>query len=138
METASVELSGFSVQKAHKAQTLLSKKIITEDRLPEKIKLIAGIDVAYVGELAVGAVAVMDYESLELLESQTATCTVKFPYVPTLLSFREFPPAITCIRKLKLPPDVFLADAHGLAHPRRVGFARHLGLALGKPTTGVA
>ena len=131
METASVELSGFSVQKAHKAQTLLSKKIITEDRLPEKIKLIAGVDVAYVGELAVGAVAVMDYESLELLESQTATCPVRFPYVPTLLSFREIPPAIACIRKLRSQPDVFLADAQGLAHPYRFGFASHLGLALG-------
>ena len=138
METTSGKLSGFSVPKAHRAQALLSKKIITEDRLPEKIRLVAGVDVAYASELAAGAVAVLDYDSLELLESQTATCTVKFPYVPTLLSFREIPPTIACIRKLKLQPDVFLADAQGLAHPYRFGFASHLGLALGKPTIGVA
>jgi len=138
METASGKLVGFSVPKAHRAQALLSKKIITEDRLPERIRSVAGVDVAYAGELAIGAVAVLDYASLELLESQTATCPVRFPYVPTLLSFREIPPAIACIRKLKLQPDVFLADAQGLAHPYRFGFANHLGLALGKPTIGVA
>lgn len=98
----------------------------------------AGVDVAYAGELSIGAVAVLDYESLMLQEVQTATTTVKFPYIPTLLSFREIPPAISCTRKLKLQPDVFLVDAQGLAHPYRLGFASHLGLALGKPTIGVA
>ena len=138
METAPSKLSGFSVSKAYRAQALLSKKIVIEDSLPKKIRVVAGFDVAYVADLAIGAVAVMDYNSQEVLESQTAVCAVKFPYVPTLLSFRELPPAIACIRKLKLQPDVFLADAHGLAHPRRFGFASHLGLALGTPTIGVA
>jgi deoxyribonuclease V len=55
-----------------------------------------------------------------------------------LLSFREIPPAVACIRRLKLQPDVFLADGQGVAHPYRCGFASHLGLALGKPTIGVA
>jgi deoxyribonuclease V len=83
-------------------------------------------------------VAVLDYESLELLESQTATCEVKFPYIPTLLSFREIPPTVACIKKLKLQPDVLLADGQGIAHPYGCGFASHLGLAIGKPTIGVA
>jgi len=129
---------GFSVSKAHRTQTSLSKRIITEDKLPEKIELVAGVDVAYAGELAVGAVAVLDYASLDLVESQSAVCRVMFPYVPTLLSFREIPPAIACIRKLKLQPDVFLADGQGMAHPFTCGFASHLGLAIGKPTIGVA
>jgi deoxyribonuclease V len=128
----------FSVSKAHKAQMLLAEKIIAEDRLPKKINYIAGVDVAYAGELAIGAVAVLDYESLELLESQTATCEVKFPYIPTLLSFREIPPTVACIKKLKLQPDVLLADGQGIAHPYGCGFASHLGLAIGKPTIGVA
>jgi deoxyribonuclease V len=131
-------LHKFSVSKARKAQSLLSRKIVTEDRLPQKIKLIAGVDVAYIGELAIGAVAVLDFESLELLERQTATTEVKLPYIPTLLSFREIPPAIACIKKLRMQPDVFLADGQGIAHPYRCGFASHLGLALGKPTIGVA
>jgi deoxyribonuclease V len=128
----------FSISRAHRLQKCLSKRIILEDRLPEKINLITGVDVAYAGELAIGAVAVLDYESLELLESQTVACRVKMPYIPTLLSFREIPPAVACIRRLKLQPDVFLADGQGVAHPYKCGFASHLGLALGKPTVGVA
>jgi deoxyribonuclease V len=138
MDTATATIRKFSISKAHKVQTCLSKKIISEDRVPEKINLVAGVDIAYANELAIGAVAVLDYESLELLESQTATCRVKLPYIPTLLSFREIPPAVVCIRRLKLQPDVFLADGQGLAHPYRCGFASHLGLAIGKPTIGVA
>jgi deoxyribonuclease V len=138
MAVATSGILRFSIAKARMAQTLLSKKIISEDKIPKRIRLVAGVDVAYVGELAFGAVAVLDYDSLELLETQTATCTVKFPYVPTLLSFREIPPSVACIRKLKLKPDVFLVDAHGMAHPRGFGFASHLGLAIGKPTIGVA
>jgi len=128
----------FSVSKAHETQLRLSQKIISEDRLPQRINYIAGADVAYAGELAIGAVAVLDYESLELLELQTAMCRVKFPYIPTLLSFREIPPTVACIKKLKLQPDVLLADGQGIAHPYGCGFASHLGLAIGKPTIGVA
>jgi deoxyribonuclease V len=130
----------FSISKAHRAQLRLSQRIVAEDRLPKKINRIAGVDVAYSGEFAVSAVAVLDYDSLELLERQTATSEVKFPYIPTLLSFREIPPAVACIKKLKVQvqPDVVLADGQGFAHPYRFGFASHLGLAIGKPTIGVA
>jgi deoxyribonuclease V len=139
MDTATfATMRKFSVPKAHKAQTYLSQKIIQKDHVPEKISLVAGVDVAYASELATGAVAILDYNSLELLESRTATCQVKFPYVPTLLSFREIPPAVACIKRLKRQPDVFLVDGQGMAHPYRCGFASHLGLALGKPTIGVA
>ena len=128
----------FSVSKAHKAQLRLSQKVVTEDHLPKKIQRVAGVDVAYAGEFAISAAAVLDYDSLELLEQQTATSTIKFPYIPTLLSFREIPPSIACIKKLKLRPDILLADGQGVAHPYGFGFASHLGLALGKPTIGVA
>jgi deoxyribonuclease V len=128
----------FSVKKAHNTQVCLSKKLILEDRLPQKIRTVGGVDVSYVGSVGIGAVTVVDYDSLELLESQVAICQVKIPYIPTLLSFREIPPAIAAIKKLKLQPDVFLVDAQGLAHPFRCGFASHLGLALGKPTVGAA
>jgi deoxyribonuclease V len=128
----------FSVKKAHDTQLRLSKLIIREDRLPKEIRLVGGVDVSYVGELGVGAVTVYDYNTLGLLESAVATCPVKMPYVPTLLSFREIPPAIAAIKRLKLQPDVFLVDAQGWAHPYRCGFASHLGLVLGKPTVGAA
>jgi deoxyribonuclease V len=131
-------VESFSVQKAHKTQLCLSQKIIREDRLPPKIKNVAGVDVSYVGNIGVGAITVLDYDSLELLEPQVATFQVKIPYIPTLLSFRELSPALAAIKLLKLQPDVFLVDAQGLAHPYRRGFACHIGLALGKPTVGAA
>ncbi len=128
----------FSISKAHHAQTCMAQKIISQDKLPKEIKLVAGVDSAYAGDLAFGAATVLNYESLQVLETQTAVQPVKFPYVSTLLSFRELPVAVACIRKLKLKPDVFLVDAHGKAHPFGCGFASHLGLVLGKPTVGVA
>jgi deoxyribonuclease V len=128
----------FSIEKAHETQLRLSKQIVLKDVLPKKIHFVAGVDVAYVKDLAVGAVAVLDYASLELVESKTAVCKVRFPYVPTLLSFRETWPTVLCIKNLDLQPDVFLVDAHGFTHPYRCGFASHLGLVIGKPTIGVA
>lgn len=128
----------FSVEKAHRLQSKLAKKIVRKDMLPTKIRLIAGVDVAYVEEFSVGAVAVLDFATLELNESETAVCKTCFPYVPTLLSFREIPPVVSAIKKLKLTPDVFLVDGQGIMHPYRLGFASHIGLMIGKPTVGVA
>jgi len=129
---------GFSVEKAHKAQLHLSGLIVFEDRLPREIRYVAGVDTAYVGDLAISATAVLDFKNLNLVEAQTATRKVAFPYVPTLLSFRELPPTLACVKKLKAQPDVFLVDGHGFAHPYRCGFASHFGVVLGKPAIGVA
>jgi len=128
----------FSIEKAHKTQLRMSKQIVSEDRLPEKIRYVGGVDVAYIKGLSVGVVAVLDYVTLELVESKAAIYKTRFPYIPTLLSFRETPPAVFCIKKLHVQPDVFLVDGHGYAHPYRCGFASHLGLVVGKPTIGVA
>lgn len=134
-----VELGNrFSIEKARKAQLRLSRQIIFEDVLPREIRYVAGVDVAYWDDLAIGAATVLDYTTLNLVESQTAICKISFPYIPTLLSFREVPPSILCIKMLKTQPDVFLVDGHGFAHPYRCGFASHLGIVLGKPTIGVA
>ncbi len=130
--------TNFSIEKAHETQLRLSKRIVFEDVLPEKIRFVAGVDVAYVKDLSVGAVVVSDYSSLKVLESQTALSKTRFPYIPTLLSFREIQPTVLSIRKLHLQPDFFLVDAHGFAHPYRCGFASYLGLVIGKPTIGVA
>ncbi len=128
----------FSIRKARLSQACLAKEVIEEDRLPRQIGLVGGVDAAYARDWAFGAAVVLDYGSLEFREVQTATQRVEFPYVPTLLSFRELPVVEACIRKLKLQPDVLLVDGHGKAHPYRCGLASHLGVMLGKPTVGVA
>ena len=136
---AHVELKPvFSAKKAHEAQKRLSEHIICKDKIPQRIHLVGGVDVAYVEGTSIAAVAVLDFDSMRLKESQTAMCPTRFPYIPTLLAFREIPPALTCIRKLRLEPDVFLVDGHGFAHPYRCGLASHLGVVISKPTIGVA
>lgn len=128
----------FSVEKARQLQLSLSKQIIEEDRLPSSLRYVAGVDVAYGDGWAYGAVAALRYASLSPFEAKIARVKTSFPYIPTLLSFREIKPALAAIRKLNTVPDVFLVDAQGIAHPYRLGFASHLGLLLDKPTIGVA
>lgn len=62
----------------------------------------------------------------------------KFPYIPGLLAFREAPSMLRAVRSLRARSYVCLVDAHGLAHPRRFGLACYVGLALDRPTIGVA
>jgi len=128
----------FSVERARKLQKHLAKHVIKEDTLTGALRYVAGVDVAYVGKWAIGAVAVLDYASLLTVEARKARVKTSLPYIPTLLSFREVKPARAAISKLETQPDVFLIDAQGIAHPYRLGFASHLGLLLDKPTIGVA
>jgi len=128
----------FSVKKAHAMQLQMSKLVIHQNQLPETINRVAGVDVAYAKGVSVGVAAVLDFDSLSLVESQVVHLKTRFPYIPTLLSFREIPPAYSAIRKLQTHPDVFLVDGQGFAHPYRLGFATHLGIAIDRPTIGVA
>jgi deoxyribonuclease V len=96
------------------------------------------VDVAYLEGTSVGAVAVLDLSTLSQVEVQVAHVKTCFPYIPTLLSFREIPPTYSAIKKLHNKPDVFLVDGQGFAHPYGLGFASYLGLILDKPTIGVA
>ena len=128
----------FSVEKAHGMQLQLSEQVIREDQLPDTINYVAGVDVAYSRETSIAAVAVLDFNSLSLVESQVAHLKTRFPYIPTLLSFRELPPTLSATNKLRVKPDVFLVDGQGIAHPYRFGFAAHFGLEIKRPTIGVA
>jgi deoxyribonuclease V len=130
--------SRFSVKKAHETQASLSARIIFDDKLSAKISFVGGVDVAYINDISIGAVVVLDFDTLKVVESQTVFCKTVFPYIPTLLSFREIPPAVQSARRLSIQPDVLLVDGHGFAHPYRCGFASHLGLILRIPTIGVA
>ncbi|MFP3985521.1 MAG: endonuclease V [Candidatus Bathyarchaeia archaeon] len=130
--------ASFSIKKAHSAQLKMSKHVIRQDGLSKKIEYVTGVDVAYTNEFSIGAVVTLDYDSLSVIESKTVQTRTEFPYIPTLLSFREVPPAVAAAKKLLLQPDVFLVDGQGIMHPYRLGFASHLGLVLNKPTIGIA
>ncbi|MDD5338767.1 MAG: deoxyribonuclease V [Dehalococcoidales bacterium] len=101
---------------------------------------IAGVDISVnrFSKTGSGAVVVLDYPSLQIAEVQVVKDAVTFPYVPGLLSFREIPLLLQAFEKLKTAPDLVLVDGQGIAHPRRIGLASHLGLILGIPTIGCA
>lgn len=102
--------------------------------------LIAGVDISVSRELGVatGAVVVLNYPELRLVETKVVSGRVDFPYVPGLLSFREAPLTLATCQKLGVTPDLVLVDGQGIAHPRRFGLASHLGLFLDMPTIGCA
>ncbi|MFG2193686.1 endonuclease V [Streptomyces sp. NPDC048639] len=101
---------------------------------------IAGVDVAYdeSTDRVAAAAVVLDLESLEVTERATAVTTASFPYVPGLLAFRELPPVLRALEQLATVPDLVVCDGYGIAHPRRVGLASHLGVLTGLPAFGVA
>ena len=104
------------------------------------IQTVAGADISYDrgGATLFVAVVVVDVETLKVVEKVSLAVPATFPYVPGLLSFREAPPILQAFAKLQSRPDVLITDGQGLAHPRRLGIACHLGLLLDLPTVGCA
>lgn len=103
-------------------------------------KVVAGIDCAFSkdGQSILAAVVVLSLPDFELVEMVSAVREVTFPYIPGLLSFREAPVCIAAVEKMASWPDVFIIDGQGIAHPRRLGLAAHLGLFFDRPTIGCA
>ncbi|MGA8857722.1 MAG: endonuclease V [Candidatus Bathyarchaeia archaeon] len=106
--------------------------------LPEKVTRLVGCDAAYFNGTTVSAATLVDYDSLELLTTKSFTERTRFPYIPGLLAFREGPAVLRAIRALRAKLYICLVDAHGLAHPRKFGLACLVGVALNRPTIGVA
>lgn len=122
---------------AVRLQAQLRDKVVIEpfEGMP---KLIAGADVSfnkYSPTIYAGFV-VLDGGTMELVARSHAVLDVAFPYVPGLLSFREIPPLLEAWKKLDVEPDVLVLDGHGIAHPRRLGIASHMGVILDRPTLG--
>lgn len=128
-----------SPQEAIKLQEKLRKRIILEKDFSE-IKRIAGADISFSkkSDKAYTAVIVFSFPELEILEEQYAIGRLIFPYIPGLLTFREGPLLIETFKKIKIEPDVIIFDGQGIAHPKRLGLATHIGILLDKPTIGCA
>ena len=128
-----------SAKEAILIQEVLKDKIILKKDFSE-LKTIGGGDVAYSknGNQLFGAIAVLSFPDMEVLDTATADGKIAFPYTPGLLSFREGPILIKTFQRLKIKPDVMLFDGQGIAHPRRMGLASHMGLWLDLPSIGCA
>lgn len=120
-------------------QTRLAAEIVCRDDFGP-IGRVAGVDVGFEdsGKKTRAAVAILAFPSLRLETSAIARQPTRFPYVPGLLSFREAPAVLAAMERLAVLPDLLLCDGQGIAHPRRLGIASHLGLLLDIPSIGVA
>ena len=120
-------------------QNHLRSQVVTTNQF-ESITTVAGVDAGFEqeGTITRAAVVVLQLPELTLLEQAIAYRPTTFPYVPSLLSFREMPTVLDAMSQLTLEPDLILCDGAGIAHPRRLGIASHLGVLIDKPTIGVA
>ncbi len=120
-------------------QSRLREKV-TLQPLPENITLVAGADISFnkFSEVVYAGIVVLRLPELEVVATSGVVTTTKFPYVPGLLSFREAPALLEAWEKLTVRPDVLVLDGQGIAHPRRIGIASHIGLWLELPTIGCA
>jgi len=121
----------------------IQKKLRTQLDLqsePRRLETIAGIDVSYDkgSDWLFAAIVVMRLSDLAVIATAATTTLVPFPYIPGLLSFRECPAVLQAWEKLSVKPDCLMCDGQGIAHPRRLGIASHLGLWLNMASIGCA
>lgn len=100
---------------------------------------IAGVDVGFEdgGRTTRAAVVVLDMPACRVVETALARLPTTFPYVPGLLAFRELPAVLAALGQMQQAPDLLMCDGQGIAHPRRLGIAAHLGVVTGLPSVGV-
>jgi deoxyribonuclease V len=121
-------------------QVELAKQVIRTDQLVGEVQRVAGVDMAINEEtgMARAAVVLLSYPELHILERHVYEEPVRMPYIPGLLSFREIPSILGAFAQLRERPELVMVDGQGIAHPRYLGIASHLGLWLDLPTIGCA
>ena len=124
---------------ARRLQGELASRVVAGPALDlQSVRHVAGADVSTQGDRAYAVVVVLEFPGLSVVEVQGFEAALEFPYVPGLLSFRELPSVAGALEKVETPVDALILDAQGLAHPRRMGLASHVGLFLEVPTVGCA
>jgi len=126
----------------HEAITLqkrLASQVDTSTPIDfDSLELVAGVDVSVKNNISRAAIVVLTFPDLELVEAVTERIPTPFPYISGLLSFREGAVILAAHDKLKHRPDAYIFDGQGIAHPRGIGIASHIGLWWDAPTVGCA
>ena len=131
-------MSSWNLKELRDLQKKIAKRIILKDLFRKPITSIMGIDLAFKDDRAITAYVMMTFPSQKIIHKKIAISPIEFPYIPTFLSFREGPPIVKGINSLDVKPDVFMINAHGIAHPLFCGCASHVGVLTQTPTIGVA
>jgi deoxyribonuclease V len=129
--------------RTYRAAVALQERLRAQVRLEplqRAVRLVAGVDVAYAERAApvYAGIVVLRLPDFEVVEEVVVCRRATFPYLPGLLTFREGPAVLAAFRRLRHEPDAVLFDGQGVAHPRRLGLATHLGLWLNRPSVGCA
>ena len=128
-----------SPSEARALQRELAARVIEETTFdPAAVRTVAGVDVSIRGDMARAAVVVLRLLDLEPVDCAVHKEPVTFPYVPGLLTFREGPTVLGALEQLRLWPDLLIFDGQGIAHPRRIGLAAHMGVILDQASIGCA
>lgn len=128
-----------SFAQARQLQKQLCPKIKLKP-VKSKINLVAGLDcsISRDGKNLIAGVVITKYATEEIIETQHCKVDLNFPYIPGLLSFREGKGCLKALKMLKTQPDAIIVDGQGIAHPKKLGLASHLGLFWDIPTVGCA
>lgn len=102
------------------------------------VSIVGGVDVHPVADKAVAVLVLLAFPRLDHVADVLAYGAFPHPYRPGLLSFREAPLLLRVLARSDARPDVLFCDGHGIAHPRRLGLASHVGVVWGIPTIGCA
>lgn len=139
MKTNHIHHWNVDIVEARAIQLELKEKIRLQ-KLSGPIRLVAGADVSYSKKVKMcfAAVTIFKYPEMEIFEQTDSLGPVSFPYVPGYLTFREAPILLNAFEKIEHVPDLILFDGQGIAHPRQMGLAAHLGLILNLPSIGCA
>jgi deoxyribonuclease V len=128
-----------SPAEARRLQGELASRVVEGPPLDlSRVRYVAGADVSTQGDLGYATVVVLSFPDLSVVEVRGYESRLTFPYVPGLLAFREIPSVVGALREVESEVDAVIFDAHGLAHPRGMGLASHLGIFVDVPSVGCA
>lgn len=139
MKTRSLHPWKVTPQQALQIQNKLAGRIEQKNRLQDA-QWVAGADISLTRNStgAFAGIVVLNARTLEIADEYFIKGKIEFPYIPGLLSFREAPLLLKLFKKVSPAPQLVFFDGQGIAHPRRLGLASHMGLLLDCPTIGCA
>jgi len=118
-------------------QQRLATRVQVEDGFSTVTK-VGGAACVVVGKNLLACVVVCELPSFTVVDKAFYLLHDPLPFQAGFSAYREMPALIEAYNQLSIEPDVLFVEGEGVAHPRGLGMASHLGVVLRVPTIGVA